>query len=192
MNDDTAFLVPYEIVAPPKLKSKSVHHSSNSNEWSTPQDFFDRLNAEFSFTLDPCCTADNRMCEKYFTQAEDGLSKSWVNERVFMNPPYGRSIPKWMCKAHLESRNGALVVCLVPSRTDTRWWHNYAAKGEVRFVKGRLRFSNSYSNAPFPCAVVIFRPTHQESRAPSSSTSLKESELQSNTCTNNLSADHPQ
>ncbi len=75
-----------------------------------------------------------------------------------MNPPYGREIKKWMEKAYLESTKGAVVVCLVPARTDTAWWHDYAMLGKVRFIRGRLKFSGAKHSAPFPSAVVVFRP----------------------------------
>lgn len=135
----------------------NIHFSNIGNEWSTPQDMFDELDKEFHFTLDPCATHDNTKCNKYWTIDENGLEKNWAGETVFMNPPYGREITKWMKKAYSESRNGAVVVCLIPSRTDTKWWHNYAMKGEIRFIKGRLKFGGAKYNAPFPSAVVIFR-----------------------------------
>lgn len=83
----------------------SVHFSSKSNEWATPQDFFEKLNKEFLFTLDPCATAENAKCKKYFTEADDGLAQSWDNERVFCNPPYGRSLKDWVKKAS-EAKGG--------------------------------------------------------------------------------------
>jgi phage N-6-adenine-methyltransferase len=132
----------------------SVHFSSETDTWATPQDFFDELNEEFNFTLDPCCLPSSAKCDKYYTPEDDGLSKSWDGEVVFMNPPYGREIGKWMKKA---SEAKATVVCLVPSRTDTRWWHDYAMKGDIRFIKGRLKFGDATNSAPFPSAVVIFR-----------------------------------
>jgi phage N-6-adenine-methyltransferase len=140
----------------------AAHYSSATNEWTTPQNFFDQLDAEFAFTLDPCCTHASAKCATYFTADDDGLSKPWAPHRVFMNPPYGREIKLWMRKAHEESKRGALVVCLVPSRTDTAWWHDYAVMGEVRFLRGRLNFGGEKKagshNAPFPIAVVVFRP----------------------------------
>jgi site-specific DNA-methyltransferase (adenine-specific) len=142
----------------PKVTS-NVHFSSASNEWDTPPDFYDKLHKEFGFTLDPCCTHENAKCPKHFTQAENGLTQDWSGERVFMNPPYGREIGQWMKKAWEESRRGALVVCLVPARTDTAWWHNYAIKGtEIRYIRGRLKFGGAANSAPFPSAVVIFNP----------------------------------
>lgn len=133
-----------------------VHFSSATNEWETPQDLFDALDGEFGFTLDPCCTHETAKCSKHYTKEEDGLARSWAGETVFMNPPYGRVIGKWVRKAHRESLRGATVVCLIPARTDTSYWHDYCMKGEIRFLRGRLRFSNAGS-APFPSAVIIFR-----------------------------------
>ena len=133
----------------------NVHFSSNSNEWTTPQDYFNVLNKEFNFTLDPCCTKKSAKCDKFYTLEDDGLSKDWSNEIVFMNPPYGREIKYWIKKAYEESLKGAIVVCLVPARTDTIYWHEYCMKGEVRFIKGRLKFSGKDA-APFPSALVVF------------------------------------
>ena len=121
----------------------NVHFQSKSNEWSTPQEFFDRLNALHNFTLDPCSTHANAKCARHYTADEDGLAHSWQGERVFMNPPYGREIGVWMEKAYKESRGSALVVCLVPARTDTAWWHDYAAKGEIVFMRGRIKFGGA-------------------------------------------------
>lgn len=132
--------------------------TSTTPEWSTPQDLFDKLNMEFRFTLDPCATAENHKCICYFTAQSDGLKQPWRGERIFMNPPYGRAIGAWIKKAWESAKEGALVVCLLPSRTDTCWWHDYCIKGEVRFLKGRLRFGGGKYPAPFPSAIVIFRP----------------------------------
>lgn len=139
------------------VRQKSVHFSSVTNEWSTPQDFFDKLDREFHFTLDPCCTAENAKCAKFIDgRTRDGLSESWSGETVFMNPPYGRAIAAWIQKAYNEAES-ATVVCLVPSRTDTAYWHDYAMKGEIRFIRGRLKFGGQKNSAPFPSAIVIFR-----------------------------------
>lgn len=135
----------------------SVHFSSRTDEWETPQALFDALHAEFNFTLDPCATAENAKCDKFYTRAEDGLSQSWGGY-VFMNPPYGRAIGNWMKKALESALAGATVVCLVPARTDTAWWHDFATQGEIRFLRGRLKFGGCQNSAPFPSAVVIFRP----------------------------------
>jgi site-specific DNA-methyltransferase (adenine-specific) len=139
--------------------------TSNSYEWATPQALFDTLNAEFKFTLDPCCNHENAKCDRHYTIEDNGLSQSWANERVFMNPPYGRQIKKWMKKAWEESQSGALVVCLVPARTDTYWWHDYAMQvwpHGIRLLKGRLYFNDGDGRATFPSAVVIFNPITKE------------------------------
>lgn len=132
--------------------------SSKTNEWATPQAFFDRLDQEFHFTLDPCATPENAKVSRFYTIEDDGLSKSWAGERVFMNPPYGNEIGAWVRKAYQESRNAnTTVVCLIPARTDTRYWHEYVMKAyQIRFVKGRIAFGNGTMPAPFPSAVVIF------------------------------------
>lgn len=132
--------------------------SSKSNEWETPQKFFDELNKEFHFTLDPCATPENAKCKKYYTQEENGLLKSWENEVVFCNPPYGRELCKWVEKAYKEAEKGATVVMLIPARTDTQYFHDYIYhKHEVRFLKGRLHFNDSKHVAPFPSIVVVMK-----------------------------------
>jgi len=134
--------------------------SSRDTSWATPQEWFDYLNLEFKFTLDPASSHANAKCLRHFTPEEDGLAQPWAEERVFLNPPYGRELPRWLRKAYLEARDhGALVVALVPARVDTEWWNRFAAKAtEVRFPIGRLKFSEADSSAPFPVAIVIFRP----------------------------------
>lgn len=136
-----------------------VHYSSKSNEWATPQKLFDELNEEFNFTLDPCATDENAKCNKHFTIEDDGLSKDWSKDVVFMNPPYGREIKKWIKKAYEESLNGATVVCLIPARTDTTYWHDFIfdKADDIRFLRGRLKFGNSKNSAPFPSAIVLYR-----------------------------------
>ena len=132
--------------------------SSNTDEWATPRLFYEELNEEFNFTLDPCCTKENHKCEKYYTKEDDGLTKSWKNERVFMNPPYGKEIIKWVEKAYSESKKGTLIVCLLPARTDTKWFHEFIyKKHEIRFIKGRLKFNDGKQSAPFPSMLVIMR-----------------------------------
>lgn len=140
-----------------RVNKMNVHYSSNSVEWETPKDFFDKLNSEFRFTLDVCANAQNAKCKHFYSIEEDGLKKSWKGS-CWMNPPYGRKISAWIKKAYESSLSGALVVCLIPARTDTSYWHNYVMKGEVRFIRGRLRFGGCKNSAPFPSAVIIFRP----------------------------------
>lgn len=135
----------------------AVMFSSATDEWATPQDFFDQLNQEFHFTLDPCATHESAKCARYFTEEDNGLAQDWAGEVVFMNPPYGRVLGQWVKKAFEESVKGATVVCLLPARTDTRWFHDYIYhRAEIRFVKGRLKFGDSKNSAPFPSMVVIF------------------------------------
>lgn len=133
-----------------------VHFSSKTDLWATPQDFFDFYNKKYCFTLDVCADETNHKCDAYFTKEMDGLNQQWEGV-CWMNPPYGKEIKKWMQKAYESSLKGATVVCLVPSRTDTKWWHEYAMKGEIEFIKGRLKFGNSKNSAPFPSAVVVFK-----------------------------------
>ena len=132
-----------------------VHFSSKSDEWETPQEFFDVLDAEFSFTIDPCATAKNTKCARYFTVGDDGLAQSWKGERVFCNPPYGRQIGKWVEKC--AESDADVVVMLIPARTDTVYFHRYIyGKAEIRFIRGRLKFGNSKNGAPFPSMIVVF------------------------------------
>ena len=129
--------------------------SSATVEWATPPWLFDQLNQIFEFTLDPCATAENATCNHFYTREQDGLSKPWAGERVFMNPPYGREIGKWVRKA---AGANALVVGLLPARTDTRWWQDYVVgRGAfVHFLRGRLKFGEGLAPAPFPSAIVVF------------------------------------
>lgn len=132
--------------------------SSNTDEWATPIAFFNQLDAEFHFTLDPCATSENAKCEHYFTKEDNGLLQDWGGARVFCNPPYGREISKWVKKCYEESKKGALVVLLIPARTDTAYFHDfiYHKAREIRFIRGRLHFNESKQGAPFPSMVVIF------------------------------------
>lgn len=144
-------------------QTMSTLFSSATDLWSTPQDFYDRLNDEFTFTLDPCTDGMNAKCERYFTKDDDGLTQEWAPHTTFMNPPYGRVIGDWIRKAYEESEKGATVVCLIPARTDTRYWHDYVMKAdEIRLVRGRLKFGGSKGNAPFPSAVVVFRKNNRK------------------------------
>jgi len=132
--------------------------SSATDQWATPQSFFNEWDAIFRFELDVCADAQNAKCWRYFSEQDNGLYQDWAPNRCWMNPPYGREIRRWMQKAYEESLKGATVVCLVPARTDTAWWHDYAMKGEITFIRGRLKFGDAKSGAPFPSAVVVFRP----------------------------------
>lgn len=136
--------------------------SSKNMCWCTPQDFFDKLNAEFGFVLDPAATDKTAKCSLYYTPETDGLSQSWDRGgAVFCNPPYGREIGKWVKKAFIEARGGFPIALLIPARTDTNYFHDYIyGKAEIRFVRGRLHFTdddgNAVNAAPFPSMVVIY------------------------------------
>lgn len=135
--------------------------SSKTDQWSTPQDFFDSLDREFSFTLDPCADSSNHKCDKYFIREDNGLNQSWRGETVFCNPPYGKAIKDWVKKCYEEARQpDTTVVLLIPARTDTAYFHDYIYKRpdvEIRFLRGRLKFGDGKNSAPFPSMVVIFR-----------------------------------
>ena len=142
----------------------SVHFSSKTDMWATPQDLFDKLNREHAFTLDVCAVADNAKCKKFFSPEQDGLSLNWWDNVCWMNPPYGREIGKWVKKAYDATfpdwqHTGAKVVCLLPARTDTKWFHDYCTKGKIEFLRGRLKFGGHKNSAPFPSMIVVFNPS---------------------------------
>jgi len=134
--------------------------STRTEEWETPLDLYNKLNNIYKFTLDPCCTKESAKCDKYYTKEDNGFIKDWSNEVVFMNPPYGRQIGLWIEKAYKESLKGAIVVCLIPARTDTKYWHNFIFKyaKQILFIKGRISFinGNKKAPAPFPSAIIEF------------------------------------
>jgi len=137
--------------------------SSRDMTWETPQDFFDELNKELNFNLDPCAFHETAKCKYYYTKDEDGLTKDWGGSRVFCNPPYGTEIKKWVKKCYEESQKPDTgVVALIPARTDTQYFHNFIYKKpnvEIRFIKGRLKFGGKQKGsgpAPFPSMVVVF------------------------------------
>ena len=130
--------------------------SSKDLTWETPQQLFNQLDKEFNFTLDVCALPETTKCQKYFTPQINGLKQEWSGT-CWMNPPYGKEIGIWLEKAYNESLKGVTVVCLIPSRTDTKYWHDYCMRAdEIRFIKGRLKFGNSTNSAPFPSVIVIF------------------------------------
>ena len=150
----------------------AVMFSKASDAWRTPRDLFESLDAEFGFDVDVAATADNCWKENYLgpdcgrPDRTDALATAWavMGPVCWMNPPYSQC-RDFMRKAAAEAQRGATVVCLVPSRTDTRWWHAYVWSDnaprpgvEVRFLRGRLKFGDSENSAPFPSVVVIFRP----------------------------------
>ena len=134
--------------------------SSLSCEWATPDWLFEELNEEFNFTCDVCASRDNAKCRYYFSlEDKSGLEQEWTGT-CWMNPPYGREIGAWIKKAYESAQQGTRVICLLPSRTDTAWWHNYVLKAsEIRFIRGRLKFGGATNSAPFPSAIVVFNPS---------------------------------
>ncbi len=137
--------------------------SSARGDWETPQELFDELNEEFDFDLDVCATSHDTKCPVFIAPRADALSQHWGPQRaegwtVWCNPPYGRRIGKWVEKGYIESQHGLTVVMLLPSRTDTIWWHEYVMKADdIRFIRGRLKFSGHKTGAPFPSCIVVFR-----------------------------------
>ena len=134
--------------------------SSKSNDWATPQSFFDKLDRIYGpFTLDAAASADNYKVANHYTEADNALSQDWSGNRVFLNPPYGRNLKDWVKKAYEEGqKNDTTVVMLIPARTDTKYWHDYVMwADEIRFVRGRIKFGDETNSAPFPSAVVVFR-----------------------------------
>jgi len=135
--------------------------SSNYQDWPTPDDLFRILDAEFHFTLDACATPTNAKCDHYYTLFDDGCSQNWGTERVWCNPPYDET-REWLAKGRESAQQGALCVFLIAARTDNRAWHEEAMNAsEIRFLRGRLRFGNARNTAPFPSAIVIFRPCNK-------------------------------
>lgn len=136
--------------------------SSVSVEWATPVKFFEELNTEFRFELDPCATHENHKCDMYYTKEQDGLSLDWPEKiNIYVNPPYGREISKWVKKCYdtwKGNNKTNTIVMLLPSRTDTKWFHDYiyGKATEIRFIKGRLKFNDCGVSAHFPSMVVIY------------------------------------
>lgn len=147
------------------MKGQEQLFSSHVQVYSTPQFLFDKLNNEFNFTLDPCADNNNYKCKRYYTDDENGLTKEWTNEVVFVNPPYN-ALKTWIKKCHDEFVNNKVtIVMLIPSRTDTAAFHEYIAPvaSQIRFLKGRLKFNTSNS-APFPSAIIVFNNVKYDER----------------------------
>lgn len=153
------------------LAMSAVNRVDTSSEWGTPAELFDPLNDEFRFDLDVCASAVNAKCERFLTVDDNGLWQPWAPARCWMNPPYGMATREWVHKAWLEAGRGALVVGLIPARTDTDWFHRYVVRAgaEVRFVRGRVRFElpdrDPNGRCPFPSLVVVWRPSTWIGRA---------------------------
>lgn len=143
------------------VKGHTVLMSRASDEWATPQDFFDAVNAKFGpFTLDAAATSENAKAARFFTKEDDALAVSWDTDgRIWLNPPYSR-IREFCAKARDEAVHGNVIVLLVPARTDTRWWHDVTVHADVRLLRGRLKFGSGTGSAPFPSALVILGPDY--------------------------------
>lgn len=152
-----------------RVRNDGRWHSRGS-DWSTPQELFNKLNAEFNFTLDVCASDWNAKCEDYFTEKDDALKQDWGKNVCWMNPPYGKVLKQWIEKAFQSSLNGADVVCLVPSATDLEWWHKFAMNGEIRFIRGRPRFvtkEGKWQQTFSPSTILIFRHADLKTQAKS-------------------------
>jgi len=158
---------PYE--ASTGFYSSKTAMSSLVDTWSTPSAFFDKVDKEFCFTLDAAALQSSTLVSTNWygpdhpeEDRRDAFTRDWTIDSysgpIWLNPPYGKTIKDWMRKADEESQKGSTVVCLVPSRTDTSWFHEYCISHEVRFIRGRLKFGNSANPAPFPSALVVMRP----------------------------------
>lgn len=132
-------------------------------DWATPPELYKELDDEFHFTVDVCASDWNHKHDNYFTKEQDGLKQDWTKHTCFMNPPYGKALEDWMKKAYESSQAGATVVCVVPSSTDLHWWHEYALKGEIRYIRKRPKFihrDGTKTNVFFPTAIVVFRTSY--------------------------------
>lgn len=139
-----------------------VLFASGSEHWSTPKVVYAALHREFDFTLDPCPLAMANGSRRRYkdhvpkdSRSTDGLTLDWSGQRVYCNPPYGRDVGLWIRKGP----SAELAVFLLPARTDTRWFHGLVlpiAK-EIRFCRGRLKFGDMTTGAPFPSMIVVFR-----------------------------------
>lgn len=132
-----------------------VYHRSQREDWETPPELFAQLDDEFHFTLDACANTQNAKCARFYSVEDNALEQPWDGS-VWCNPPYGRNVGLWITKAYTSAQEGAVVVCLVKATPDTKWWHQYTPKAEVRFLPGRLKFVGADAAAPFPSCLIIF------------------------------------
>jgi site-specific DNA-methyltransferase (adenine-specific) len=148
---------------------RSVLFSSKSDNWATPQWLFDKLNKTYNFTLDPCASQDNAKCSKFYTEEDNGLTKSFQNETVFINPPYSKTYD-WVSKAYHEAFNDVRSIVLVPARMDSRWFHEFCFDPfvckSITFIRGRLKFGGSKNSAPFPSIILEFGPPSKMPQQP--------------------------
>jgi len=134
--------------------------TSKRGDHGTPMGLFTELDVEFDFYRDVAASDDNALCKRYFTEKDNALVCTWGNwgNAVWCNPPYGRGVGAWLDKAQVEASHGVVTVMLLPARTCTKWFHKHKDHCEVRFIKGRLKFTGNDHAAPFPSMLMIFRP----------------------------------
>lgn len=136
--------------------------------WETPMYFFKLLDNEFNFTLDPCASKENRKCKKFYSEETNGLIRDWKGETAFVNPPFS-DIKEWVRKCYNEGqKDKTTVVMIIPSRTDTKYWHKFVMKAhEIRFCVGRVNFlrngEKAKNGSAFPLSVVIFKKSNTSS-----------------------------
>jgi len=141
--------------------------TSNDDTWTTPRDYYNKVNVEFNFTLDAAALESSTLVlDNWYgpdhpdESRRDAFTRDWAKDSagaIWLNPPYGRTIKDWVRKANAVANGGGTVVCLLPARTDTSWWHDYCIHHEIRFIRGRLKFGNQKNSAPFPSALVIMK-----------------------------------
>jgi len=141
---------------------KQSWFNRDKTNYETPDNIFNPLNEKYHFTLDVAADNENHKCDNYYSQEDDGLNKDWGINICWMNPPFGRGLKKWVAKAHSESLKGATVVCLIPVRTNTNWWHDYCLQADVEFIKGEVTFKGYDRGLWMPFAIVVFSPKELE------------------------------
>jgi phage N-6-adenine-methyltransferase len=147
-----------------KTSNYANYFKSMRHDYETPKEFYQELNDEFHFDLDPCTTTNNLNCRYYFTEEEDGLKQDWKQRTAFVNPPYGDQLKKWAKKCYEEWGKGSTIVLLIPARTQTNWFHNYIyGKAEIRFIKTGIQFVNTKGKTKFPFLLAIFKPKEDKS-----------------------------
>ncbi len=137
--------------------------ASIRNDWTTPDELFREIDAEFGFTLDAAASAENKKVAAFFDKKIDAMTQDWAPHRIWLNPPYGEGykLSQWVKKAHDEAQRGATVVMLIPARTNTNWFHDYClGKAQVRFIRGRPKFGGAEHGLPQPLCFVIFEPKY--------------------------------
>lgn len=142
--------------------------TSNDDTWTTPRSYFAQVSRSYNFTLDAAALTSSTLCDEWYgpdhpdPARRDALLCDWHADArggdIWLNPPYGREMNIWMQKAYLEASKGSTVVCLVPSRTDTAWFHDFCMPHDVTYIRGRLKFGDGKNSAPFPSALVVMRP----------------------------------